>query len=36
MSKSKSGGVNTTEVEITNISGHGFWLISLDRGVARH
>jgi hypothetical protein len=26
MSKSKSGGVSTTDVEITNISRHGFWL----------
>lgn len=26
MQKSKSGGVTTTEVEVANISKHGFWL----------
>ncbi len=26
MSKSNNGGVSTTEVEVTNISKHGFWL----------
>lgn len=26
MSKSKSGGVTTTEVEVANISKHGLWL----------
>lgn len=31
--KSKAPGRNTFPVEVTNISGHGFWLLTEDREV---